>query len=110
DAETRARLHASVDLSGDICVAGTALVAGLLKGLLDLGVVAETEHRGTELIAGPDGVSGVVVEGGHRRLRVQARNGVVIATGGFEWDPGLVGDFLRGPMRGPVSPPNNTGD
>ena len=39
DAETRARIHASVDNeSGDYCVAGTALIAGLLKGLLDVGV------------------------------------------------------------------------
>ena len=41
DAETRARIHASVDdESGDYCVAGTALIAGLLKGLLDLGVTS----------------------------------------------------------------------
>ena len=31
-------------------------------------------------------------------------------TGGFEWDEELVEAFLRGPMHGPVSPPNNTGD
>ena len=35
DAETRARIHASVDeRSGNLCVAGTALIAGLLQGLL----------------------------------------------------------------------------
>jgi 3-oxosteroid 1-dehydrogenase len=34
----------------------------------------------------------------------------VLATGGFEWDPSLVKAFLRGPMHGAVSPPNNTGD
>ena len=45
DAETRARIHASVDdESGDYCVAGTALIAGLLKGLLDLGVVPPHER------------------------------------------------------------------
>ena len=45
DAETRARIHASVDdESGDYCVAGTALIAGLLKGLLDARVVPA--HRG----------------------------------------------------------------
>ena len=45
DAETRARIHASVDEAGDYCVAGTALIAGLLKGLLDLGVTPHTEAR-----------------------------------------------------------------
>ncbi|MBI3690511.1 MAG: FAD-dependent oxidoreductase, partial [Mycolicibacterium aromaticivorans] len=43
DAETRARIHAAVDdMDGDYCVAGTALIAGLLKGLLDLGVIPVT--------------------------------------------------------------------
>ena len=31
-------------MDGDYCVAGTALIAGLLKGLLDLGV--DAGHRG----------------------------------------------------------------
>lgn len=39
-----------------------------------------------------------------------ARQGVVIATGGFEWDPDLVRSFLRGPMTSPASVPSNTGD
>jgi 3-oxosteroid 1-dehydrogenase len=43
-------------------------------------------------------------------MRVRARRGVVLACGGFEWDPALVGAFLRGPMHGAVSPPYNTGD
>jgi 3-oxosteroid 1-dehydrogenase len=41
---------------------------------------------------------------------VHARLGVILGTGGFEWDPALVNAFLRGPMHGAVSPPNNTGD
>ena len=45
DAETRARIHASVeDLDGDYCVAGTALIAGLLKGLLDRGIPPSSRH------------------------------------------------------------------
>ena len=49
DAETRARLNAAVDLSddSDVCVAGAALIGGLLRGLLDAGVVPETGTRGT---------------------------------------------------------------
>ena len=121
DAETRARIHASVDESlADPCVAGTALVAGLLKGLLDVGVVPVTEARAVELIA-PAGRSeatredsgrivGVRITHGGKDLRVRARRGVVLGTGGFEWDPRLVEAHLRGPMHGPVSPPNNTGD
>jgi 3-oxosteroid 1-dehydrogenase len=124
DAETRARIHASVDESlADPCVAGTALIAGLLKSLLDLGVVPITDARAVELIAG-DGsggqersdsgmnhsIVGVRIAHDHNDIRVRARRGVVLGTGGFEWDPKLVEAYLRGPMHGPVSPPNNTGD
>lgn len=52
DAETRARLHAAIDeRTGHLCVAGTALIAGLLKGLLDLGVTPRVNARAEELVA-----------------------------------------------------------
>ncbi|MBX9983090.1 MAG: FAD-dependent oxidoreductase [Mycobacterium gordonae] len=111
DAETRARLHADVERSGELCVAGTALIAGLLKGLLDVGVAPCTNSRATELIVNGGGtVTGVRITGPEQSLAVRARRGVILATGGFEWDPLLVKAFLRGPMHGAVSPPNNTGD
>ncbi len=111
DAETRARIHASVDdESGQICVAGTALIGGLLKGLLDAGVVVQTSSRATELIAESGAIAGVRVENYGEVIRVRARRGVILGTGGFEWDDSLVAAFLRGPMHGAVSPPNNTGD
>ncbi|HEX3546453.1 MAG TPA: FAD-dependent oxidoreductase [Mycobacterium sp.] len=111
DAETRARIHASVDdQSGDYCVAGTALIAGLLKGLLDAGVVPRTNARAVELAADRLGITGVRIEQDGKDFHVRARRGVVLGTGGFEWDPKLVEAYLRGPMRGAVSPPNNTGD
>ncbi|WP_137149688.1 FAD-dependent oxidoreductase [Mycolicibacterium sp. CR10] len=110
DAETRARIHAAVDEDSDFCVAGTALIAGLLKGLLDAGVQPHTGARAVELIADPLGITGVRIQQGDSDFRVRARRGVVLATGGFEWDARLVEAYLRGPMRGAVSPPNNTGD
>jgi len=111
DAETRARIHALVDAeSGHFCVAGTALIAGLLKGLLDLGVVPQTDARALELFADPLGITGVRISQDGKDFNVRARRGVVLGTGGFEWDSKLVEAYLRGPMRGAVSPPNNTGD
>jgi 3-oxosteroid 1-dehydrogenase len=111
DAETRARIHASVDdTAGDFCVAGTALIAGLLKGLLDLGVAPTTGARALELLAVDGRIGGVRICLDDMDIRVRARRGVVLGTGGFEWDPRLVEAYLRGPMHGPVSPPNNTGD
>jgi 3-oxosteroid 1-dehydrogenase len=111
DAETRARLHAAVDEHAtDLCVAGTALIAGLLKGLLDVGVTPQTNARAEELLADAEEIIGVRIARAGQHLTVRARRGVILATGGFEWDPMLVNAFLRGPMHGAVSPPNNTGD
>jgi 3-oxosteroid 1-dehydrogenase len=111
DAETRARLHAAVDEStSDLCVAGTALIAGLLKGLLDAGVTPSTNARAEELITEAGEITGVRVALPGQSMRVRARRGIILGTGGFEWDPVLSQAFLRGPMHGAVSPPNNTGD
>ena len=108
DAETRARLHASADQqSEELCVAGAALIAGLLEGLLDAGVTLRTNARACELVVDAGEVTGVRIG---ESVNVRARHGVILGTGGFEWDPVLVQAFLRGPMHGAVSPPNNTGD
>ncbi|OMC27247.1 FAD-binding protein [Mycobacterium colombiense] len=111
DAETRARLHAAIDeRTSHLCVAGTALIAGLLKGLLDAGVTPQTNARAEGLIAEDGEITGVRVALPDRTISVRARHGVILGTGGFEWDPALTQAFLRGPMHGAVSPPNNTGD
>ncbi len=110
DAETRARMHVTVEEGSDLCVAGTALIAGLLKGLLDAGVTPHTDARAEELIAADGEIIGVRIALADKRINVRARRGVVLGVGGFEWDPGLVQAFLRCPMHGAVSPPNNTGD
>ncbi len=111
DAETRARLHAAIDeRTGHLCVAGTALIAGLLKGLLDAGVRPRVNARAEELIAEGKEITGVRVALPDRTISVRARRGIILGTGGFEWDPALAQAFLRGPMHGAVSPPNNTGD
>ena len=111
DAETRARLHAAVDeKTSDLCVAGTALIAGLLKGVLDAGVSLRVNARAEELIGENGEITGVRVVLAGQSVNVRARRGVILGTGGFEWDPVLAQAFLRGPMHGAVSPPNNTGD
>ena len=88
-------------------MAGAALIAGLLEGLLDAGVPIHTNARATELIVDSGEVTGVTIG---QNTNVRARHGVILGTGGFEWDPVAVQAFLRGPMHGAVSPPNNTGD
>ncbi len=90
---------------------GQALVGRLLRGCLDRGIEPVTETRAVALITDDHGhVTGVTLEGPSGRFDVRARGGVVLATGGFEWDRDMVRSFLRGPMTSPVSVPSNTGD
>ena len=89
---------------------GQALIGSLLKGVLDRNIPVRRESRARHLIVENDRVIGVVTEENGKELRVRARKGVVIATGGFEWNDRLVHSFLRGPMTGPVSVPECEGD
>ena len=89
---------------------GLALVAGLLSGLLDMGIEPQTQSQASQLINTSEGVTGVTVMQGGKSIDVKARKGVIIATGGFEWNSELVRTFLRGPMTAPAGSPENTGD
>lgn len=88
---------------------GRAMVGALLRGCLDHGVSPVVGAQARELMFEHGRVSGVRFEGPGSPAEVRAGS-VVIATGGFESDPELVRDFLRGPMRMPPGVPTNTGD
>jgi 3-oxosteroid 1-dehydrogenase len=89
---------------------GGALVVGLLKGCLDHGCRIEAGARVVELIQDGDGVVGVTVDVRHGRRRWLARRGVVLATGGFEWDEALRARHFPGPVDRIGSPRTNDGD
>ena len=96
---------------GDYRGLGQALAGSLFKAVLDRGIPVEFEKRARKLVKDGDRVVSVIAEDANGRdFRVRARRGVVIATGGFEWNEMLVKAFLRGPMTGPVSVPENEGD
>ncbi|EME65690.1 FAD-dependent oxidoreductase [Amycolatopsis decaplanina] len=80
-------------------VGGQAMVAALLKAVLDAGVDVRTSTRVTYW--SPEGV---VVDGERQRARV------VLATGGFERDSALLKTFLRAPVRGLIGAPGSRGD
>jgi succinate dehydrogenase/fumarate reductase flavoprotein subunit len=88
---------------------GRGLVGGLLKACLDAGVEVATGSRGTRLIVEDGAVVGLGIESAGRVLPVGA-GAVVLASGGFEYDPELVRDFLRGPLTRGIGAPTNTGD
>jgi len=110
----------------DLRGCGAALVGGLLESLLDLDVAPRLRHRAEALTLAGDGdvhgagdgdgdgdgggVNGVRATTPDGDVEYRARAGVVIASGGFEWDPDLAAAFLRGPMDSPASYPANTGD
>jgi 3-oxosteroid 1-dehydrogenase len=90
--------------------AGQGLVGRLLKACLDRGIEPRTGMRATHLVTEAGRVTGVRFETSTGTLEVAACGGVVLATGGFEWNPALVRAFTRGPLARAVSVPTNTGD
>jgi succinate dehydrogenase/fumarate reductase flavoprotein subunit len=97
--------------AGDYRGLGQALVGSLFMAVLDRNIPVEFEKRARRLIKDGPRVIGVIAEDANGKdFRVRARRGVVIATGGFEWNETLVKAFVRGPLTGPVSVPENEGD
>jgi succinate dehydrogenase/fumarate reductase flavoprotein subunit len=86
---------------------GQALVGGLLRACLDRGIEPRLGTAARRLVVEKGGVAGAELEGGEV---VRASRAVVLATGGFEFDPDLVRSFLRGPMLHPPGIETNTGD
>ena len=89
---------------------GRGMIGGLLKACLSRGIEPVTGARATELLTEGGQVTGVRILAQAGTREVLARRGVILATGGFEWDAELCASFLRGPMRHPASIPTNTGD
>jgi 3-oxosteroid 1-dehydrogenase len=89
---------------------GNALVSPLIKACADRGVELRREARARRLHVQNGAVVGLAVEQGGRQVQIGARRGVVLASGGFEWNPRLCRDFLRGPLEASASPPFNEGD
>jgi 3-oxosteroid 1-dehydrogenase len=91
---------------------GSALVTGLLKGCFDHGCRIERNARIVELLM--DGertrVMGVVVETGGARRTWRTSRGVVIATGGFEWNDEMLRRHFPGQLDFRGSPRSNEGD
>lgn len=97
--------------AGDYRGLGQALAGALFMAVLDRNIPVEFEKRARKLVKDGDRVIGVIAEDANGKpFRVRARRGVVIATGGFEWNETLVKAFVRGPLTGPVSVPENEGD
>ena len=89
---------------------GQSLVAGLLEACLAAGVDIRLGMRATSLLTEGGRITGVAVNAPDGVQHVMAGRGVIVTTGGFEWNADLSRAFLRGPIAFPASPPSNTGD
>lgn len=89
---------------------GGALIGRLLKGCLDRGITILLGTRARELVRDDGRVAGVSAEKDGAEMRIRARGGIVLASGGFEWNQELVKKFIPGPLEYPNSPPFNEGD
>jgi 3-oxosteroid 1-dehydrogenase len=91
---------------------GSALITGLLKGCLDHGCRVETSTRVLDLIvdATSGRVTGVRASRNGAAFDCHARRGVVLATGGFEWNDALRTAHFPGPLDRLGSPRGNEGD
>jgi len=89
---------------------GQALVGRLLKACLARGIEPVLGCGGYRLCIENGRVTGAIVERGDQQETISARQAVILATGGFEWNDALKHAFLRGPLDAPASPPTNKGD
>ncbi|OUS94701.1 FAD-binding protein [Rhodococcus sp. NCIMB 12038] len=92
---------------------GQALVGRLRLSLQEAGVPLWLNSPLKRLITDESGaVTGAVVESGERELRIRARRGVMMATGGFEQSEEMRKRYLRegGKDNYSAGSPDNTGD
>ncbi len=96
-------------------VHGGPLQQGLLEAIQERGGELLLKTAATKLIIRmlPDlshEILGVVADSDGTEITIKARKGVLMAAGGFEWDPVLKQHFLRGPTLYQASSPSCTGD
>lgn len=94
----------------DVRTKGSAIVAALLRGVLDRGIEVRTQTRAERLLGSDATVRGircVSADGSTRDIEVS--HGVVLASGGFEWNRDLVSAFIGYELY-PISPRHATGD
>jgi succinate dehydrogenase/fumarate reductase flavoprotein subunit len=96
--------------ASDLRGCGQALIGRLLRACLDRGIEPVTGHRAIGLEIDGGRVTGVRFDTPSGEQAVRAGGGVILATGGFEWNAELVRSFIRGPLERPVSIETNTGD
>ncbi|RAZ89413.1 dehydrogenase [Mesorhizobium hawassense] len=96
----------------DSIAQGNALIVGLLKGCLNHGCRIHLSTRALSLVTDPasGAVRGVEVEHDGTSETYYARLGVVLATGGFEWNAQMLAEYYPSEVDFLSSPSSNEGD
>lgn len=90
---------------------GAALIGRMLEACLGLGVNFLLETRGRELLRDATRrVVGLRASTPDGEVELTGSRGVVLASGGFAWNPELCRDFLLGVPTHPASVPSSRGD
>jgi predicted oxidoreductase len=89
---------------------GAALVGELLEACIRHGVAVLKSMPVNDLVRTDGRVTGVRAGEPGSEVVFTAQRGVVLASGGFEWNEKYVQRFLGVPMIAPGSPPANVGD
>ncbi len=89
---------------------GSALIGYLYKGCLDRGIEFVLNTRALELVMDQGKVVGLRAQKQGKDMFLRAEKGVILASGGFEWNEALKKAFLPGPLTHPNTVPHNEGD
>ena len=69
------------------------------KTVDDLGIEVMTETAGKKLVTNAAGeVIGITAEGINGTLNIKAKKGVILGTGGFDYNKDMANAYLRGPI------------
>jgi len=81
------------------------------KTVDDLGIEVMTETAGKKLITNTAGeVIGITAEGVNGSMNIKAKKGVILGTGGFDYNKEMANAYLRGPILASNAVTTNTGD
>ncbi len=92
-------------------VAGGGAWQRIRQTVDSLGIEVMTETAGTELVTNAAGeVVGIMAEGLDGKMAIKANKGVVLGTGGFDYNKDMTTAYLRGPVMASNAVQTNTGD
>jgi 3-oxosteroid 1-dehydrogenase len=89
---------------------GRALIGPLVMACVDRGIEILTGIRAKQLIVQEGKIIGLRAEREGKDFFVKARRGVLLATGGYEWNKEMNCRFMNCPDLRPITPNSNEGD